>query len=100
LPAILLFPASLINSELIMGHDIKTIKEACLLMRRVWREASPFFFSIELWLVVLAAFALVGGLFLAVIGNAFCLLPIGFAVAYLLARPVLHVKGILAWPFI
>jgi hypothetical protein len=88
------------NSELIMGHDIKTIKEAGTLVRGTWRKAAPFFLSIELWLVVLVAFATVGGLFLALVGSAVCLMPLGFAAGYLVVRPVLHVKRILAWPFI
>jgi hypothetical protein len=94
------FLASLFNSEHIMGHDIKTIKEAGALMLRAWREASSFFLSIELWLMVLVAFATVGGVFLAAVGDARCLLPFGFALAYLAARSVLHHKRILAWPFI
>jgi hypothetical protein len=83
-----------------MGHDIKTIQEAGTRVRQAWHEASPFFLSIELWLVVLVAFATVGGLFLAVLGDLRCLLFFGFAGAYMVARPVLHVKRILAWPFI
>jgi glycopeptide antibiotics resistance protein len=83
-----------------MGHDIKTIKEAAALVLRVWREASAFFLSIELCLMVLVAFATVAGVWLAVMGNALCLLPFGFAVSYVAARSVLHAKRKLAWPFI
>jgi len=83
-----------------MGHDIKTIKEAGTLVRRVWREAASFFLSIELWLMVLVAFATVGGVFLAVLGDARCLLAFGFAIAYVVGRAVLHLRRVLAWPFI
>jgi hypothetical protein len=83
-----------------MGHDIKTIKEAAALMLRVWREASTFFLSIELWLMVLVAFATVAGFWFAVLGDARALLAFGFAAAYVGARSVLHVRRKLAWPFI
>jgi hypothetical protein len=82
-----------------MGHDIKTIKEARTLLLEAVCAAAPFFLSIELLLMVGVAFATVGGVWLAVLGDALCLLPLGFAVAYLVARPVLHAKRILAWPF-
>jgi hypothetical protein len=88
------------NSELIMGHDIKTIKEACVLASRVWRQAASFFLSIELWLMVLVAFVTVGGVFLAFLGDARCLLAFGFAIAYVAGRAVLHVRRVLSWPFI
>jgi hypothetical protein len=100
LPAIFAFLTPTFNSELIMGHDTKSIQQAAKQVLRAWRGASPFFLSIELWLVVLVAFAIVGGMFLAVLGDLRCLLPFGFAGAYLVARPMLHVKRILAWPFI
>jgi hypothetical protein len=87
-------------SEHIMGHDIKTIQEARTLLLRVWRQATPFFLSIELFLMVLVAFATVGGVFLAFLGSALCLLPFGFAAAYLVTRSMLHMKRIVAWPFI
>jgi hypothetical protein len=83
-----------------MGHDIKTIKEAAALLLRVWREASAFFLSIELWLMVLVAFATVAGAWFAVLGDARCLLAFGFAAAYVATRAVLHIKRKLAWPFI
>ncbi|MGB9107664.1 MAG: hypothetical protein WCC39_03160 [Telluria sp.] len=83
-----------------MGHDIKTIKQAGTLVLHVWRGAAPFFLSIELLLVVLVAFATVGGVWLAVLADARCLLAFGFAGGYLALRAVLHVKRILAWPFI
>jgi hypothetical protein len=82
-----------------MNHDIKTIKQAGALVLQAWREASGFFLSIELWLMVLVAFATVGGVWLAVMGDLRCLLSFGFAGAYLVARVALHRKRILAWPF-
>jgi hypothetical protein len=82
-----------------MNHDIKTIKQAGTLVLQAWREASGFLLSIELWLVVLVAFATVGGVWLAVMGDLRCLLSFGFAGAYFPARIVLHRKRILAWPF-
>ncbi|KQV90187.1 hypothetical protein ASD15_22910 [Massilia sp. Root351] len=83
-----------------MGHNIQSIKEACALALRVWREASAFFFSIELWLMVLVAMATVGGVFLAFMGSPFSILAFGFAIAYVGTRAVLHAKRILHWPFI
>jgi hypothetical protein len=83
-----------------MGHDIKTFREAATLMLRVWRESSGFFLSIELWLMVLVAGATVGGAFLAVVGSGWSLLAFGFVVAYVATRTTLHMKRILAWPFI
>jgi hypothetical protein len=84
----------------IMDHDIKTFKQAGALVLRTWRAAAAFFFSIELLLVVLVAFATVGGVWLAVMGDLRCLLAFGFAGGYLALRAALHVKRVLAWPFI
>lgn len=83
-----------------MGHDIKTFRQAVELLLRVWREAFSFFISIELWLMVLVAAAMVGGAWLAVMGSAWSLLAFGFASGYIGIRTVLHVKRILSWPFI
>ena len=83
-----------------MRREIKTIKEASALTLNVWREAIHFFLSIELWLMVLVAAATVGGVWLAVLGDARSLLSFGFVIAYLVTRSVLHVKRILSWPFI
>jgi hypothetical protein len=83
-----------------MGHDIKTFREAIALMQRVWREAFVFFLSIELWLMVLAAAGTVGGAWLAVLGDAWSLPILVFGFGYIPARMVLHLKRILAWPFI
>lgn len=82
-----------------MSQEIKNIKEAGALMLRAWRAASPFFLSIELLLMVLVSFITVAGVWLAVMGDLRSLLAFGFAGAYLTARPVLHVKRVLAWPF-
>jgi hypothetical protein len=57
------------NSEPIMGHDIKTIKQAGALVLQTWRGAAAFFLSIELVLMVVVAFATVGGFWLAVMGD-------------------------------
>jgi hypothetical protein len=86
-----------------MDHDFKTIttiRQAGTLVLRTWRQASAFFLSIELLLMVLVAFATVAGVWLAVLGSALCLLPFGLAGGYLGARWMLHMKRILAWPFI
>lgn len=83
-----------------MGHDIKTFRQAVVLLLRVWREAFGFFISIELWLMVLVAAATVGGAWLAVMGSAWSLLAFGFASGYIGTRTVLHVRRILSWPFI
>lgn len=82
-----------------MSQEIKNIKEAGALVLRAWRQASPFFLSIELLLMVVVSFLTVAGAWLAVMGDLRCLLAFGAAGAYLTARPVLHVKRVLAWPF-
>lgn len=76
------------------------IKDVAALTLRVWREAAPFFLSIELWLMLLVAAATVGGLFLAVLHDGRSLLAFGFAAGYLGLRSALHVKRIVAWPFL
>lgn len=83
-----------------MGHDIHTLKAARALALRVWRDASTFFLSIELVLMVLVAAATVAGVFLAVMGDVRSVLAFGFAIAYVATRSVLHVKRKLSWPFI
>jgi small-conductance mechanosensitive channel len=95
------FPGRLFNiAKKTMGHDIKTIKEAIAVTLRVWRTASAFFLSIELWLMVLVAVATVSGVFLAFMGSPLSMLAFGFAGAYVATRSVLHAKRILNWPFI
>ncbi|MFC5479157.1 hypothetical protein [Massilia suwonensis] len=83
-----------------MGHDIHTLKEARALALRVWRDASTFFLSIELALMVLVAVSTVAGVFLAAMGDLRCILAFGFAIAYVATRSVLHVRRKLSWPFI
>lgn len=80
-------------------RDPSTLKDIGALTLRVWRQAFPFFLSIELWLMVLVAGATVGGLFLAVLHDARSLLAFGFVLGYIALRSVLHVKRILSWPF-
>jgi hypothetical protein len=87
-------------AKVTMRRDIKTLKEAGTLTLDVWREALHFFLSIELWLMVLVAGATVGGVWLAVLGDARSLLAFGFAIAYVVARSILHVKRIVSWPFV
>jgi len=82
-----------------MSQEIKNIKEAGALVLRAWRQASPFFLSIELLLMVMVSFVTVAGVWLVVMGDLRCLLAFGAAGAYLTARPLLHVKRVLAWPF-
>lgn len=83
-----------------MQKPVKTPQEAFKVIARTWRQATPFFTSIEVWLMVLVAASTVGGIFLAAMGEPSSLLAIGFAVGYLVLRPVLHAKGILSWPFL
>jgi len=79
-----------------MNHQLKTLKE----LPRVWRQAGDFFASIEVGLVLLMAFAMVAGVWLAFTGDGRGLLMLATVAAYFIARPVLHVKGILKWPFL
>jgi len=81
-------------------RDITSLKEAGALTLRIWRQALPFFLSIELWLMLLATGATVGGLFLAVLHDARSLLAFGFALEYVALRAVLHLRRILSWPFV
>jgi hypothetical protein len=83
-----------------MDHDIKTVQEAAALVRRTWRQASAFFLSIELLLMVLVAFATVGGVWLAAMGDLRSLAAFSAAGGYLGLRTALHLKRVLAWPFI
>lgn len=83
-----------------MEKPVKTPREALKLIAATWGRAGVFFTSIEVWLMVAVAAAVVGGIFLAAMGDARSLLAIGFAVGYLVVRPVLHAKGILSWPFL
>lgn len=82
-----------------MNTEVKTLRDAIALVLRACRAAAPFFLSIEMWLMVLVAAATVGGFWLAFLGDLRSLLAFGFAAGYLVARPVLHMKRILSWPF-
>jgi len=83
-----------------MERPVKSPQEALQLIARVWSQAGGFFASIEVWLMVLVAALTVGGLFLAFMGDSRSLLAFGIAAGYLAARPLLHARGILRWPFL
>ncbi|MYN03185.1 hypothetical protein GTP41_13900 [Pseudoduganella sp. DS3] len=83
-----------------MEKPVKSASEALTVIIATWRHARPFFASVEVWLMVLVAASIVGGMFLAAMGDVRSLVAIGFAVGYLVLRPVLHAKGILSWPFL
>jgi hypothetical protein len=83
-----------------MGYDIKTLKDALALVRRVWRDSAGFFLSLEVWLMVAVAACTVAGVWLGFMGDLRGVLALGFAAAYLVARTVLHARRILAWPFL
>jgi hypothetical protein len=82
-----------------MVHDMKSVSEVAAELRQVWRAASGFLLSIELWLMVPVAASMVGGFWLAFMGEPSCLLAFGVALGYPALRIVLHVRGRLAWPF-
>jgi hypothetical protein len=82
-----------------MDHGIKTFKEVSVLLPRVWKEAGKFFNSIEVALMLLMAVSTVAGVWLAFTADLRCLLFFGLVIGYFTARPILHVKGILRWPF-
>lgn len=83
-----------------MNSEVKTFKDACVLTARVWRASAGFFKSIEVWLLVLVAIAMVAGVFFAFMLDVRGVLAFGFVLAYFVARPVLHARGILKWPFL
>ena len=83
-----------------MTVEVNTFREACALIARVWRESAGFFKSVEVWLLVLVAVAMVAGVFFAFMLDPRGLLAFGFVLAYLVGRPVLHARGILNWPFL
>ena len=82
-----------------MVHDMKSVRGAAAELRQVWRAASGFLLSIELWLMVLAAASMVGGFWLAFMGEPCCLLAFGVALGYPALRTALHLSGRVAWPF-
>jgi hypothetical protein len=66
----------------------------------VWQKAAKYFQSIEVALVLLMAFVMVGGVWLTAMADGRGLLLLAAVAAYFIARPILHVKGILSWPFL
>lgn len=66
----------------------------------VWQQSVEYFKSIEVALVLCMAFAMVGGVWLTALGDARGLILLATVLGYFIARPVLHVKGILSWPFL
>lgn len=83
-----------------MNNETKSLRDAAMLVVAACRAAAPFFLSIEVWLMVAVAVATVGGFWLAFLGDLRSVLAFGFAIGYLVLRPVLHMKRILAWPFL
>jgi hypothetical protein len=82
-----------------MNYGVKPFKEARVLLPQVWKVAGQFFNSIEVALVLFMAAATVAGVWLAFTADLRCLLFFGLVIGYFTARPILHVKGILSWPF-
>ncbi|MGF6272954.1 hypothetical protein ABIB38_001310 [Massilia sp. UYP11] len=82
-----------------MIDDMKFVREVATGLRQVWRAASGFLLSIELWLMVLVAASMVAGVWLAFMGQPCCLPAFGFALGYPALRIVLHIRGRVAWPF-
>lgn len=80
--------------------DSRPFHEAIAALRLIWREAGGFFLSIELWMMVLLSWLTVGGFWLAFTGDPLAIPVFGAAVAYVVVRLRLHVKGVLAWPFV
>jgi hypothetical protein len=83
-----------------MDQPIKSVKELPGLFVQACRAASGYFKSIEVWLMFAMAGLTVAGLFLAVMGEASSIAAFVTVIAYFTARPILHVKGILKWPFL
>ncbi|MBY0243119.1 MAG: hypothetical protein K2X55_27815 [Burkholderiaceae bacterium] len=83
-----------------MNSEVKTFKDACALTAHVWRASAGFFKSIEVWLLVLVAMAMVAGVFFAFMLDVRAVLAFSFVLAYFVVRPVLHARGILKWPFL
>lgn len=67
---------------------------------RVWQQSAEYFKSIEVALVLFMAFAMVGGVWLSVMADGRGPLLLATVAAYFITRPILHVKGILSWPFL
>ena len=83
-----------------MDKPIKSVKELPGLFVQAWCAASGYFKSIEVWLVFVMAGLMVAGLFLAFMGEPGSIAAFLTVIAYFIARPILHVKGILKWPFL
>lgn len=75
-------------------------QQAVAALRQIWREAGGFFVSIELWMMVLLSWVTVAGFWLAYTGDMRALPVFGAAVAYVALRVVLHLRRVLAWPFL
>lgn len=82
-----------------MPHLMKSAKHAAAEVRQVWRASAAFLLSIELWLMVAAASSMVGGFWLAFMGDWRCLAAFGFALGYPALRVVLHLGRRVSWPF-
>lgn len=81
-------------------HDPIPWREAAAALRHIWREAGGFFLSIELWMMVLLSWVTVAGFWLAYMGDARALPVFGAAIGYVVLRVALHLRRILAWPFL
>jgi len=82
-----------------MGQHSKSTRAALAELRQVSTASAGFLLSIELWLMVLAASASVGGVWLAFMGDLRCLPAFCFAFGYPALRVLLHLRRLLAWPF-
>jgi len=83
-----------------MNHLIKSVRELIALFGEAWHEASSYLKSIEVWLMFAMSGFTVAGFFLAFMGELSAFLAFGIVIAYFTIRPILHVKGILRWPFL
>ena len=82
-----------------MEPEVRSLRDLLAQFARACRAASGYFKSIEVWLMIAMAAATVGGVFLAFMGEPSALAAFGIVIAYFTVRPILHVKGILRWPF-
>lgn len=80
--------------------DLTPWREAAAALRHIWREGATFFLSIELWMMVLLSWVTVAGFWLAYTGNLLALPVFGAAIGYVVLRIALHLRRILAWPFL
>lgn len=83
-----------------MSQEVKTFRDACALTARVWRASAGFFKSVEVWLLVMVAAAMVAGVFFAFMLDVRGVFAFAFVLTYFIGRLVLHAKGILKWPFL